>query len=119
MLFPNLLSYEGNCVCIDPKGELFAQTAAHREKQFGHQIVRLDPARLFGPGGDSFNPFDWVNPESPEFIDVDRDMANMLVVRTGKEHDPHWSDSAENMIAAFIAYICAWRETRTHARSGV
>ena len=31
----------------------------------------------------------------------------MLVVRTGKEIDPHWCDSAENVICAFIAYICA------------
>jgi type IV secretion system protein VirD4 len=107
VLYPNLLSYEGNCVVIDPKGELFAQTAAHRQNRFGHTIVRLDPARLFGPGGDSFNPFDWVNPQSPEFIEVCRDMANMLVVRTGKELDPHWCDSAENVIATFIAYVCA------------
>ena len=115
VLYPNLLSYEGNCVVIDPKGELYAQTAAHRQQRFGHTIVRLDPARLFGPEGDSFNVFDWVKPQSPEFIEVCRDMANMLVVRTGKELDPHWCDSAENVIAAFIAYICAWRATRTHA----
>ena len=107
VLYPNLLSYEGNCVVIDPKGELYAQTAAHRQQRFGHTVVRLDPARLFGPGGDSFNVFDWVKPQSPEFIEVCRDMANMLVVRTGKELDPHWCDSAENVIAAFIAYICA------------
>ena len=31
----------------------------------------------------------------------------MLVMRTGKEMDPHWTDSAENVICAFIAYICA------------
>lgn len=31
----------------------------------------------------------------------------MLVVRTGKEIDPHWCDSAENVITAFIAFICA------------
>jgi type IV secretion system protein VirD4 len=107
VLYPNLLSYEGNCVVIDPKGELFAQTAAHRQHRFGHTIVCLDPSRLFGPGGDSFNPFDGVNPQSAEFIEVCRDMANMLVVRTGKETDGHWCDSAENVIAAFIAYICA------------
>jgi type IV secretion system protein VirD4 len=106
VLYPNLYSYEGNAAVIDPKGELFAQTAAHREHHFGHTIVRIDPARLFGPG-DCFNPLDWVNPESPEFIDVCRDLANMLVVRTGKEHDTHWADSAENMIAALMAYICA------------
>ena len=107
VLYPNLLSYEGNCVVVDPKGELFKLTAAHRKKQFGHTIVRLDPARLYGPGGDSFNPFDGIDPQRPDFIEVCRDLANMLVVRSGKEMDPHWCDSAENVICAFIAYICA------------
>jgi type IV secretion system protein VirD4 len=107
VLVPNLLSYEGNCVVIDPKGELYKLTHKHRRQEFGHTIVRLDPAGLYGPGGDSFNMLDWIDPHRPDFIEVCRDLANMLVVRTGKEMDPHWCDSAENVIGAFIAYICA------------
>ena len=107
VLYPNLLSYAGNCVVVDPKGELYKLTHKHRRKQFGHTIVRLDPARLFGPNGDTFNPLDWIDPKRPEFIDVCRDVANMIVTRTGKEIDPYWTDAAENVICAFIAYICA------------
>jgi type IV secretion system protein VirD4 len=107
VLYPNLLSYEGNCVVVDPKGELYKLTAKHRKQQFGHTIVRLDPAMLYGPGGDCFNVFDRIDPKRPDFIGVCRDLANMLVLRTGKEMDPHWCDSAENVITAFIAYICA------------
>ena len=107
VLYPNLLSYEGNCVVVDPKGELYKLTAKHRKQQFGHTTVRLDPARLYGPGGDCFNPLDRIDPKRPDFIEVCRDLANMLVIRTGKEMDPHWCDSAENVITAFIAYICA------------
>ena len=33
VLIPNLLSYRGNCVVTDPKGELFNLTARHRQKQ--------------------------------------------------------------------------------------
>jgi type IV secretion system protein VirD4 len=36
----------------------------------------------------------------------------MLVVRTGKEMDPHWCDSAENVICAFIAFVCALEGNR-------
>jgi type IV secretion system protein VirD4 len=107
VLVPNLLAYRGNCVVVDPKGELFAATADHRRKAFGHKIVRLDPASLMGPGADRFNPFDRIDPNAMDFIDKCRDLANMMVVRTGMEHEPHWLDSAENMICAFIAYICA------------
>jgi type IV secretion system protein VirD4 len=107
VLYPNLLSYAGNCVVVDPKGELYKLTHKHRQRMFGHTIVRLDPAQLFGPGGDCFNVFDRIDPKRPDFIDVCRDLANMLVVRTGKEMDPYWCDAAENVICAFVAYICA------------
>lgn len=105
-LAPNLFSYNGNCVVVDPKGELFKLTAEHRHKRFGHRIVRLDPARLYGPG-DCLNPLDWIDPRQLDFIDRCRDLANMLVTRTGLEHEAHFLDSAENVIAAFTAYICA------------
>ena len=106
-LVPNLLSYEGNCVVIDPKGELYKLTAKHRRERFGHRVVRLDPAALMGPGADKFNPFYWIDPRSKDFIGQCRDIANMMVVRTGQEHDQHFNDASENAIAAFIAYICA------------
>lgn len=109
-LIPNLLSYDGNCVVVDPKGELFDLTHAHRKKHFGHRIVRLDPGCLYndryGPG-DCLNPLDWIDPNSPRFVDTCRDLANMIVVRSGMEHEPHWNDSAENIIAAFVGFICA------------
>ncbi|WP_422927520.1 type IV secretory system conjugative DNA transfer family protein [Singulisphaera sp. PoT] len=109
-LVPNLLSYGGNAVVVDPKGELFALTHAHRREHFGHEIVRLDPGCLYddrhGPG-DCLNALDWIDPNSPRFIDSCRDLANMIVVRSGMEHEPHWNDSAENVIAALTAFICA------------
>ena len=106
VLVPNLLSYRGNCVVIDPKGELFGLTAEHRRKKFKHKIVRLDPAFLCGPGANCFNPFDFIDPQASDFIDLCRDLANMLVVR-GNEPEPFWNDAAENVIAAFIAHVCA------------
>jgi type IV secretion system protein VirD4 len=106
-LIPNLLSYAGNCVVVDPKGELYNLTANHRRKRFGHKIVRLDPALLCGPGASTFNPFDFIDTNSDEFIDMCRDLADMIVVRSGKEIDPHWPESAANVITAFIAFICA------------
>lgn len=113
-LGPNLLSYQGNCFVVDPKGELFTLTAEHRRKQFGHKIIRLDPAGLCGPGSHRFNPFDYIDAESEEFRGRCKDMANMLVTRTGREDDPHWNESAENVIASFIAYICACEGNRDY-----
>src|SRR5262249_51319182 len=108
VLYPNLLSYDGNCVVIDPKGELYKTTAKHRKKKFKHEIVRIDPALLMGPHPDRYNPFDGIDPKSKGFIGQCRALANMIPIRTGKEGDgAHFIDRAENMICAMIAYICA------------
>ena len=31
----------------------------------------------------------------------------MMVIRSGTETDPHWTDSAELVLTAFIAFVCA------------
>ena len=112
VLVPNLLSYRGNCVVTDPKGELFKLTAAHRRKKFGHKIIRLDPFGVCGPGSDTLNPFDFIDADADDFLDACRDLANMLVVRTGQEKDPHWNDSAELNLTAFTAFTCGFEPDR-------
>ncbi|KAJ3052077.1 hypothetical protein HK102_011944, partial [Quaeritorhiza haematococci] len=107
VLIPNLLSYVKSCVVTDPKGELFTTTGEHRRQKFGHRIIRLDPFGLCGPGSDTFNPLLFIDASAEDFLDQCRDLANMLVVRTGQEHDSHWVDSAEIVLTAFIAYVCA------------
>ena len=107
ILLPNLLAFPGNCVITDPKGELFTLTAEHRRRKFGHKIVRLDPFNVCGPGSDTFNPLDFLDPDSDDFRDQCHDLANMLVHRTGFEHETHWVDSAELVLTAFLAYIAA------------
>lgn len=112
VLVPNLLSYPASCVVTDPKGELFKLTAGQRERRFGHQIVCLDPFGVCGARSDTFNPLDLIDAESPTLIDQCRDLANQLVVRAGTEHEPHWNDSAELILTAFIAYVCACEPSR-------
>ncbi len=113
VLIPNLLSYVKSCVVTDPKGELFTITGEHRRRKFKHRIIRLDPFSLCGPGSDTFNPLLFIDPEADDFLDQCRDLANMLVLRTGHEPDPHWGDSAEIVLTAFIAYVCACEEDAT------
>jgi type IV secretion system protein VirD4 len=108
VLVPNLRSYRGNCVVTDPKGELFKLTAHHRQKKFGHTIIRLDPFGVCGPGSDTLNPLDFIDAKADDFLDACRDLSNMLVVRTGQEKDPHWNDSAELNLTAFTAFTCGF-----------
>lgn len=114
VLVTNLLSYRKSCVVTDPKGELHERTGAHRRSKLGHRVVRLDPFGLGGAGADAFNPLDLIDPASPHLLDLCRDLANMLVVRTGKEHDQYWNDSAELILTAFIAFVAACETSPEH-----
>jgi type IV secretion system protein VirD4 len=105
-LFPNLLAYHGSCMVFDPKGELFAGTAEHRRCQFGHRIIRIDPFGVGGRGSDTYNPLDFLAAKDPFLLERCRDIGNQLVVRQGTEHEPHWNDTAENVLGALIYFIC-------------
>jgi type IV secretion system protein VirD4 len=108
VLVPTLRSYRGNCVVTDPKGELFMLTSQFRRKRFGHRIIRIDPFGVCGPGSDTLNPFDFIDAKADDFLDACRDLANMLVVRTGEEKDPIWNDSAELNLTGFTAFTCGF-----------
>jgi type IV secretion system protein VirD4 len=101
---PELLTNPNSMVVADLKnGENARITAAFRTKRFGHRCVLLDPFRVVTRGPDSLNPLDFISVDDPQSLDACRDLAAALVVRTGQEKEPHWSDSAELWIAAMCA----------------
>lgn len=105
VVIPLLRSHRGSMVVIDPKGENYAKTAKAR-RRMGQRIVRLDPMEIGGPGADSFNPLAFITP-GRDFLDQCRDLARLLVVRQGTEHEPFWNDSAELVLTGVIAFVCA------------
>lgn len=113
-MIPNLLSYQGNCVIADVKGELFAKTAEHRRKRFGKKIYRLEPFPVDPerPAGDTLNPFDFLDETKPDFIDRVRAFANPLIIRQEEEKQPHFNDMAENMLVALSAFVCTFQKHR-------
>ncbi len=102
LVVPFLLSCPDSCVVVDFKGELARLTAAQRHAM-GHDVRIIDPYRIVTNTPDSLNCLDLVDKNSPLAIDECRDFANALVTRTGEEKDPHWCDSAEAWISAFLA----------------
>ncbi|HEY4311628.1 MAG TPA: type IV secretory system conjugative DNA transfer family protein [Pirellulales bacterium] len=107
-VIPTLLTESESCVVLDFKGELARCTAEHRRKYFGHQVVLLDPYCTVTQKPDTFNPLDFIKDGHPLAIDDCNDLASALVVRTGEEKDPHWSDSAEACIAAVAATVVGY-----------
>lgn len=99
LIIPNLLSYPGSAICIDPKGENAAVTARYRHDVLKQDVVILDP---FGVLKDtpsvkefrgSFNPFEWIRGDDPEAIDDVNSLADAIIVRDS-DKDPHWNESA-------------------------
>jgi type IV secretion system protein VirD4 len=107
-LIPNALAYDKSLVINDPQGSIFAASADHRGRRFGHNIVRLDPFNVCGKGTGALNVFDFLPPATaPDYLDACRDLANMLVVRSGSEENPYWDDRAENVLTFFICFVGA------------
>jgi type IV secretion system protein VirD4 len=107
LVIPFLLSNRDSCVVIDPKGENAILTAAAR-RAMGHEVILLDPFKVVTQEPDTLNPLDAIDNTSDLAVDEIRSLAEAIVVRQGTEHDPHWNDSAEALIAAMIGATCAF-----------
>ena len=87
-----------------------------------HEQVARQVIEFVRAGGDRFNPFDWIDPKRPDFIEVCRDLANMLVVRTGKEHGPALVRlRGKRHRCVYRLYLCAGRQpgrTQPAGRAG-
>lgn len=103
LLLPNLEALTGwSMLVIDPKGELAYMTAGHRNRR-GNRIIRLNPFNALGLGSDGFNPITALDPHSEDFPDDAMGMAEALIRVEGRE--PHWSQSAQDLVCALIMYV--------------
>ena len=103
LLVPNLLVYPGSSAVIDPKGELAGKTAEARRKA-GQRVFVLDPFRMPHstlPASSHYNPFDDLKRSTPESLPADvAQLADALI--EGNKKDPHWTDSAKNLLVGLI-----------------
>jgi len=108
-LMPNLLTWTGSALVIDPKGELATNTAEHRAKM-GQDVIILDP---FGEVKSDrakgyrkrFNPLDEILMGDPDdVIDNAALVADALIVSSDGAKMDHWSLSAKNTVRGFILW---------------
>jgi type IV secretion system protein VirD4 len=107
VIVPNLQQLRRSILIIDPKGEAAAITARHRAK-FGRVIV-LNPFNVMADRcpwlkSHGFSSLDVLNPKSQRFPDDATGIAEALVKIDSK--DPHWSSSAQELIAALVMWEC-------------
>ena len=104
IVLPFLQSSTESAVVIDFKGENATITAARR-KELGHKVVLLDPFKHTTLTPDTLNPLDFIDKNSPTALDDCRDLANALVITTGEEKDPHFTESAKVWIESMVALV--------------
>ena len=103
-IVPNLLTYPGSVVIIDPKGENAAITA-RRRREMGQTVHILDPFGKLGNSTAAFNPLDWIDPDGDEASEDAALLAEALVPPEGKSADPFWSNEARSMMAGLLLFI--------------
>ena len=110
-LIPQLLTWPGSAVVIDPKGEAAMVTGHYREQVLKQKVVYLDPFKLTTKNPGSLNPLDAIrfSGDSPEEFAI---MAPGLLhpdhVSFAKE--PYWDNCADALISAILCYILTCEE---------
>ena len=105
-IIPNLLTYEGSALVIDPKGEN-AFATAERRHQMGQEIHIVDPW-VITPLDDltvsEFNPLDWLDTRDPDLPENAMLLASALVVETNSK-DPFWDEEAKALLQGLIMHV--------------
>ncbi len=105
-LIPNLVSYPGSVLVVDPKGDLAAQTARYRSETLGQKVYVLDPfdvANTDSKFGAAYNPLQTLRLFSPTLVEDAGLIADALVIPGG--NDPHWDESARIFIEGCILHV--------------
>ncbi|MBT3022031.1 MAG: type IV secretory system conjugative DNA transfer family protein [Candidatus Thiodiazotropha sp. (ex Lucina aurantia)] len=106
---PHFLDHLGSIVGTDIKdGEIARITALYRRDVLGQDVFLLDPwdrvASTLGMAQSCFNPLDWLDPKSDEFVDNAFIIADALVV-SENVREPFWSDEAKALLAGLCMYV--------------
>lgn len=105
-IIPNLLTYQGSVVVIDPKGENALITAEQRHKM-GQDIHIVDPWGIVNFDGvetSRFNPMDWLIAGDMDITENAMLLADALVV--GDNHaDTFWVEEAKALLQGLILHV--------------
>lgn len=103
-IIPNLLTWPGSVIVIDPKGENAIVTARHRH-EMGQAVHVLDPWGITGLPRARFNPLLTLGADS---IDLSEDaalLADGLVLPGTKADDEFWNGEARSLLAGLLMHI--------------
>jgi len=108
-IIPNLVTYPGSVLAVDPKGDLAAETAEWRAVILEQKVIVLDPFKVTGRAsasyGGGFNPMSILNEEGETLVEDAGLIADALVVPSPGTTDPHWDESAKQFLEGVILHV--------------
>lgn len=112
-IIPNLLTYEGSVIVIDPKGENALITAARRGAGdpdrnipgMGQKVHVVDPWGITGLPASRFNPFDWLDPDDPDINENAMMLADSIVVPREGSLEAFWDEESKALLMGFLLHV--------------
>ena len=106
VLIPNLLRYPGSVVVLDPKGELARATAPSIGGAWASASTCSTRSGRRACTTAAHNPFAELGQGRPEHVAADAaQLADALII--GNPSDPHWTDSAKNLVRGIVLHLLA------------
>ena len=105
-IIPNLLTYEGSMLIIDPKGEN-ALISAKRRQAMGQDVHIVDPwgiADVEDVRSSQFNPLDWLDLRDIDITENAMLLADALVVE-GNHDKSFFIEEAKALLQGLIMYV--------------
>lgn len=114
-VIPNLLHYTGSVFVTDPKGELAAVTAKHREERFGHKVYVLNPWGLHGLPQHRFNPLQvLIDAYADEhlrrgMVEEAAALALQLLPEPPDGKNRYFRDGSRRLLVALMLHLATWQ----------
>jgi type IV secretion system protein VirD4 len=112
-IIPNLLTYKGSVLVIDPKGENARITKDRRGQGdpsgnipgLGQDVHIIDPWGITGFKVSHFNPLDWLNPNDENISENAMILADSMIPPRQNTLEPFWDDEAKALLMGLLLYV--------------
>ncbi|MGO9985383.1 MAG: type IV secretory system conjugative DNA transfer family protein [Rhodomicrobium sp.] len=125
-IVPNLLTYDGSCLVIDPKGENARITADRRGtgdllgiESMNQTVHVVDPWGITGLPVARFNPMDWLKSDDEDISENAMMLADSIVTPHSGNRDQFWDEEAKALLMGLLLYVALdgrEQESRTLGR---
>jgi len=117
-IVPNLLSYQGSILAIDPKAELASMTAKFRKETLKQNVFVLDPfnkaTNCAAEWRAEYNPLDILSLEDSSSFVEDAGLIADAIIIPDEHGDSHWDETAKNILEGLIIHVAT--HTSYHGR---